>query len=155
MPSESFEDVHEERVERAVEHEMVQKTRMIEKHLDGEEQEYSFLRRLASPTLGGCYIDDEEDMSVHYSEISPHGGTKEETFTYVKYEGERVFHASFFTMDDDPVEDRLDQPPEDRHGLRTYRPGKWEDRLDELYREALEEKECSDRSAIEEKYGTF
>jgi hypothetical protein len=39
-------------------------------------------------------------------------------------------------------------------GLRTYKPGKWEDRLDELYREALDEKREEQKEKIEERFAT-
>lgn len=154
MPSEDLEDVQEDRLERTLDRDIIEKTRTVEKYLDGEEMEYSWLRRLISVTLSDCYIDDEEDMSVHYAELPAHDGAKARTCAYIKYEDERVFHASFYTLDSDPLEEKLDTPPDARMGLRTYKPGKWEDRLDELYREALDEKREEQQEKIEERFAT-
>jgi len=75
-PSEDLEDVQEDRLERTLDRDIVEKTRTVEKYLDGEEMEYSWFRRLILVTLSDCCIDDGENMSVHYAELPAHDGIK-------------------------------------------------------------------------------
>jgi hypothetical protein len=75
-PSEDLSDVQEDRLDRTLDRDVVEKARTVEKYLEGEEREYSWLRRFVSVTLSDCCIDDEEDMSVHYAELPAHNGIK-------------------------------------------------------------------------------